>query len=356
MASGTILGPALGAEALILTAMTLVLAASAAVRSLRSRRLAPRLAVARAAVAEHLGGRELSEAERDALAGLPMTARVRLLADARAVLHGGGRERLTGLAGELGVIAAAERLCRGRRWTRRLRGVRTLTLTGGGDDVIRGLLADRSREVRAAAATACGDRPGTETLERLLDLLSDPEPLVRLAAKNALLAMGPRAVAPLAARIPRARRRELEEALEVAVGLAEPRLANAVLPLASSESARVRALVAKLTAAVGGERAVATVERLLDDPDAHVRAAAVEGLGKLGHWPAAPALAAALRDPAWEVRRQAALALRALGGPGLVLLRRALADEDRYARDMARQVLDLPGAVSGPGRQLEMPA
>jgi HEAT repeat protein len=50
-----------------------------------------------------------------------------------------------------------------------------------------------------------------------------------------------------------------------------------------------------------------------------------------------------LRDPAWIVRREAGLALRTLGNPGTVLLRRALRNPDRFAADMARQVMDIPG-------------
>ncbi|MCA1689563.1 MAG: HEAT repeat domain-containing protein [Actinobacteria bacterium] len=53
-----------------------------------------------------------------------------------------------------------------------------------------------------------------------------------------------------------------------------------------------------------------------------------------------------LRDPAWEVRRAAALALRSFGSPGVLLLRRALKDSDGHARDMARQTLDLPEAAT----------
>ncbi|MPZ74334.1 MAG: hypothetical protein GEU74_14105, partial [Nitriliruptorales bacterium] len=84
----------------------------------------------------------------------------------------------------------------------------------------------------------------------------------------------------------------------------------------------------------------------LDDPDAAVRAAAVEGLGSLGHWPSAPSLSDRLGDPAWPVRRAAGLALRRLGGTGRLYLRRALQADDQFAVDMARQVLDLPERVA----------
>lgn len=357
MGEGGLVGLTLAVEALMLAGMVLVLLGAASRRSLRRRRLAPRIAKGRKVVGEHLAGREVSEAQRAELRALPTAIRIRLLADPGAALSGGGRERLTVLAGELGLLAWAERRCASRRWSRRLRGLRLLTVVGGGDDWVPILLSDANREVRAAAATWSADHPDPQSVGRLLGLLGDGEPLVRFMAKNALLRIGRASVGPLAYRLSRVSGRELEGALEVAIGLAEPRLATPALPLASDDSARVRALAATLTAAVGGAHAVATVEGLLGDPAPEVRAAAVEGLGKLGHWPSGPAIALALRDPAWEVRRQAALALRALGAPGLVLLRRTLMDEDRYARDMARQVLDLPGAPSkAPRRRLEKPA
>ena len=52
-----------------------------------------------------------------------------------------------------------------------------------------------------------------------------------------------------------------------------------------------------------------------------------------------------LSDPAWGVRRNAALALRVLGPAGELLLGRALRDDDRFARDIARQTLDLPEPI-----------
>jgi hypothetical protein len=49
------------------------------------------------------------------------------------------------------------------------------------------------------------------------------------------------------------------------------------------------------------------------------------------------------------VRSQSALALRRLGAPGELMLRRALDDADRFAADIARQVLDAPERGGGGG-------
>jgi len=85
---------------------------------------------------------------------------------------------------------------------------------------------------------------------------------------------------------------------------------------------------------------------LLDD-ESHVRAAAAVALGRMRHWQAGSQLAERLRDERWRVRREAGLALRAIGAPGTLLLRRALKGNDRFAADMAQQVLDLPEAATG---------
>jgi NAD(P)H-dependent flavin oxidoreductase YrpB (nitropropane dioxygenase family) len=55
-----------------------------------------------------------------------------------------------------------------------------------------------------------------------------------------------------------------------------------------------------------------------------------------------PVFASGLGDPAWVVRRNAALALRSFGPAGELLLNRALREQDAFARDIARQTLDLP--------------
>lgn len=84
---------------------------------------------------------------------------------------------------------------------------------------------------------------------------------------------------------------------------------------------------------------------MLSDPVPEVRAAAARGLGRMRHWQAASSLATGLRDPAWRVRRESGLALRAVGAPGVLLLRRAVKGTDAFAADMAQLVLDLPATA-----------
>jgi HEAT repeat protein len=170
-------------------------------------------------------------------------------------------------------------------------------------------------------------------------MVADPSRFARYTAMDSLIRLGGDASEPLGEAIAAGAG---PTALEVAARIADPKLAAAAGARAGDPDPAVRAWVARVLAAVGGEAHATLVGGLLDDEDPEVRAAAAVALGRLGHWPAAPRLAASLRDRAWRVRRDAAVALRTLGDPGRLMLERALRDEDPFARDMARQTLDLP--------------
>ena len=266
------------------------------------------------------------------------------IAELLATLSGARRDRLLRLAVEGGMARGAERLCASRRWTRRLRGAHLLASLGLGHAILVELLGDEHPEVRAQAAEGAGDRPSPATVESLIDLLRDPAPLVRFAAKDALLRIGEPAAGPLAECLGQLPEEHADDALDVAIGLAGPRFLEPALRLRASRRGEVRARAARLLGAIGGGRATEALAGLLGDPDPGTRAAAAESLGRLGHWPASGALAARLSDAEWSVRRAAALALRDLGAPGLLFLRRAVTIDDRFARDVARQFLDLPEA------------
>lgn len=309
---------------------------------MRRRRAAP-IALATRGVARLVEGGTPEPAERSAFESLPIQVQMRLLADLTTNLVGDPRVRLAELAVETGVVAAAERLCRHRRAVRRLRGVRVLTKIGVGRPLVRRLVRDRDPDVRAAAATWAADHADMALATSVVMMLDDERPLCRFAAKDALLRMGSTAVEPLLWRLTSRPGGRVDEALEVAAGLADYALLDAALAAADDGAPARRLLAAQLCTAIGGADATSALEDMLTDADGSVRAAAAAGLGQLGHWPAAPQLADALMDPSWDVRRAAALALRGLGSPGRLFLRDALDGEDRFAADMARQVLTLPG-------------
>ena len=184
----------------------------------------------------------------------------------------------------------------------------------------------------------------------LIALLEDPKGLRPFAIRDALLRMGIMVVEPLAEYIANHSGRRVEEALEVAAGLADHRFMEPAQALSRDESPRVRATVARIMGALGGTPSVETLASLLEDSEPQVRAAATKATGELGHWPSSGALAALLRDPSWEVRREAGVALHALGAPGNLLLRRSLSDPNPDAADMARQVLDLLSPLESAAR------
>jgi len=202
--------------------------------------------------------------------------------------------------------------------------------------------------VRSQAAEWAISHPWPRAVDGLIHMLGDPAALCRFIAKDSLLRMGDRVVEPLREYLAAAvEENTLENGLEVAVGLADPRLFPIARERMADARPAIRTHACRLLAAIGGEQATRLLVAALDDPAAEVRTCAADGLGRLGYWAAGTDLARLLRDPSWDVRRAAALSLRGFGSAGEILLRRALSDPDRFAADMARQTLDLPSAALG---------
>ncbi len=308
----------------------------------RRRRHAPRLERGRRALLTAAHTQRLPTAEMAFLQDLAPRLQVRLFTELIPSLGGSDRARLGALSRQVGLTARAESLCRRREWWDRLRGVRLLAALGGGAEAVPPLLDDRRPEVRAAAVEWAAGRPEPAVVRRLVEQLARPAGEVRFVLPDTLLRIGAPAVEPLARFLETHSGAEARAALDVAAGLPDSRFTAAALRLCRDADAGVRERAADLLGSVGGDPVVEELTRLLGDGDAGVRASACASLGRLGHWPAAAVIVRLLRDPAWAVRREAGLALRALGSPGRLLLRRALQDEDAFAADMARQVLDLP--------------
>lgn len=262
-------------------------------------------------------------------------------------LSGTGKERLRFVADQVGLIERARKLCTSRKWTRRLRGTRILSRMDVPDPLVAQLLADPHAAVRAQAAEWASAQPSVPVISAMLLLLADPATQARFAVQNALLRMGGVVAEPLTSFLETHSGQAVEAGLRVAESLAEPRFAPAALTLSRNDDAPIRVGAAKLLGAIGGAEAADRLTALLSDEDSQVRAAAASSLGRMQHWQAASQLAGCLRDRTWRVRRDAGLALRAIGAPGVLFLRRALKGNDRFAADMAQQVLDLPTAATG---------
>jgi HEAT repeat protein len=299
-------------------------------------------AEARAALAETADRLELTPSAADRLKRLTARRRIDLFAELAPSVAGAPRSALADAAGTLDVIASAERWCASRRWRKRLRGARLLTTLGGGDTAVPPLLRDPRPEVRTQAAEWAASHPEPEIVATLTDMLDDPLGLARFTVMDSLIRLGANAVEPLGRAIDGDEGVAAVAALRVGAAIADPRLAPHALRRLDDDDPAIRAWAVRLVGAVGGDENAAAVAERLNDPAEEVRAAAAVALGRLGHWPAAPELGRRLGDPSWAVRRNAALALRSFGPAGELLLNRALREEDNFARDIARQTLDLP--------------
>ncbi len=277
-------------------------------------------------------------------ARLPMRLQIYLLGELAPHLTGAEREMLRRLAQQAGLLRKAEQLCRSWFWSRRLFGAKLCTLVGHPAAVVLPLLADGNASVRAQAVEWAIHRPEPAVVAQLLQMLGDRDGRCRFAAQDTLVRLGHDAIVPLMHFIATADHAGLLGALEVALTMADARLLAPARTLATSPHADVRARAVLLLGALGSAEGVALVEHALDDTAPAVRQAALRALASLGHWPAAARVAALLHDPIWDVRRQAALGLRAFGAPGTIYLRRLRDSDDLVAAAVARYALDLAAA------------
>jgi HEAT repeat protein len=328
------------------------LAGRIVVVSARQRRDAEALRRARELVrGAVLGGSSAGAAVR-AFRELSLSNGIAVLTELSHSMSGACLVRLRYVAVAGGMAARAHRWSRSRRWWLRLRGLRLLAQLGIVPTPPHRFFDDPHPAVKAAAADCAVAPVPPEVVARMLAMLDDPDAGCRFSAKVGLFRIGRDATDSVLAYLTADARPALAAALEVAVALGDPAFAESALRLSAAPDSTVRRAAAALLARTGGgDIAGPRLLDLLGDPDAGVRVAAADGVGELGHWPAAPLLAAGLRDPVWTVRLSAAVALRRIGPAGAVYLRRAAGSGDSIAAAIAQQVLALPeGAMSVVGR------
>ncbi|MBL8152372.1 MAG: HEAT repeat domain-containing protein, partial [Blastocatellia bacterium] len=127
---------------------------------------------------------------------------------------------------------------------------------------------------------------------------------------------------------------------------------SAIMQFMNSDSIDLKARAIRAFAAVGIETGEELEAILLSLTDKHweVRAVAARALGQIGLEGAVPYLANSLMDEAWWVRHNAAHSLARLGQQGIDALREKLDSDDRFARDISKQVIEelqLDAAVRG---------
>ena len=312
---------------------------------LTQKRALRQMETARDSLAKLLTRGTVSVEEIDVLRQLPRDVQVMAFLEISRNVSGAGKERLRFVAGEVSLIERARKLCESRNWTKRLRGARLLARMDVADPLVEKLLADPNPAVRAQTAEWAAAHPSPTVISAMLEMLADPATQARFAVQDALLRMGSIIAQPLAAFLETHTGPPAENGLRVAESLAETRFLPAALRLSASEETGVRIAATNLLGSIGDSASAGRLTDLLKDSDSHVRAAAAHGLGRMQYWQAASQLAETLRDSTWRVRRDSALALRAIGAPGVLFLRRALKGNDAFAADMAQQILDLPEAA-----------
>jgi hypothetical protein len=313
-----------------------------------NRRLLRLSTAARESVAILITRGTVNVEELQVLAAQPNDVQVMAFLEISRNLSGEKKDRLRFIAEKVGVVDRARKLCLNSRWTKRLRGARILSRLDVPDPLVRKLLADPHPAVRAQAAEWAAAQPSDDVISAMLVLLADPATQARFAVQNALLRMGGVIAAPLAAFLETHTGRAAEAGLRVAESVAEPSFAPAALRHSSTaDDMGVRVAAANLLGAIGDATAAQRLIEMLKDGESRVRAAAAQSLGRMQHWQAASALSECMRDSAWRVRKESGLALRSIGAPGALFLRRALKSDDRFAADMAQQVLDLPATATG---------
>lgn len=281
------------------------------------------------------------------LHGLPVRIQIPLFNELSKNLAGAQKSTLRELARELGLVARARRECTSRRWPRRLRGARFLAQLGEPDALVLSLLKDPHPAVRAQAAEWAGSDPTPEVVTAMLELLADPATLSRFAVQDALLRMGEPMMVSLAEYLVVREGPAALAGLRVAAATGDRRFHEIALHFSHdiAPDGEAAAASADLLAAIGGAEAASQLLAMTTFEAERAQIAAIRGLGRMRHWPAATRLAGMLDHPRWKVRHASALALRTIGAPGLLLLRRARSSESVAASGIARLVLDLPDAV-----------
>ena len=301
---------------------------------------------ARASLARLVTRGTINLEDMQVLRQLPRDVQVVVFLEISSNVTGTGKERLRFVAKEVGLLDYARDLCKSRTWTQRLRGARLFSRLDVADPLVEDLLGDPHFAVRAQAAEWAAAQPSVSVVSRMLEMLGDTATQARFAVQDALLRMGPIVAEPLAEFLETHSGSQAEYGLRVAEALSELRFEPAGLRFSQSEDPALRSASAKLLGAIGTEQAAKRLIELLTDSESLVRAAAANGLGRMRYWQAASQLAQVMRDRTWRVRREGALALRSIGAPGALFLRRALKSDDPFAADMAQQVMDLPEAAA----------
>ncbi len=271
------------------------------------------------------------------LADMPHGAVFDLVQRLATDLGGDADERLRQLVSTAGLTRDIRRRLNSRSWRRRAQGAALASLLPPGDPGRWLLLSDKRALVRARAAESLEQDDASELAPTLTSMLHDESEAVRFAAQQALLKGDTRVVDAVRAYLGQPHSVGTAYALEIAANFPDPRLTQAIAKHTKATDPRERAIA---TRGLGPWLFEPEIFReLLNDEAPLVRATAATTVGSRGAEIMAADVGRLLRDPSWEVRRAAGLALTKMGPAGTMTLRVYANDNDAYAADMAQQVL-----------------
>lgn len=303
------------------------------------------------------GGPELERAS-DGLARLHPTLLAEVLQPLAADTDGEALRRIRVVAQHAGLAHRLQRMSRKRSWKERIRAAHLLMLLADDAPERRELLADPNPWVRARAIETIGVSLIGSFADEFVEALGDPNVVVRSATQHALSIGGSACVPSLIGALEDALadRLPIKTALllvELASEIPDPRLAEPLLRFIDHPDPQLRRLTASCLGVGVIRRAEDALAQLLEDPEPDVRAEAAKSIGLSNTIELASAVGRLLGDRHWQVRREAGAALALLGPIGYVLLRTHLHDDDAFASDMARHVLEqLEGFVAGPTERI----
>jgi len=274
----------------------------------------------------------------EALAKAPKTMLLDMVQRLAVDLDGESDDRLRKLVSATGHGRPIRRRLQSRSWRRRAQGAALASLLPQDDPLRVMLLRDPHPMVRARAAESLEKTDVVANAGRLIELLSDDVDAVKFAAQQSLLRADARIVPNLCTYLTEETGAGLDWALDVAANIPDARLVPALETHCHSPDPRRRSLA--IAAIAPWLDDLGPLADALADESALVRATAAESVGAIRAQTLAAKVGRMLADQTWTVRREAGLALGAMGPAGLMTLRIHLDDADPYAQDMARQILD----------------
>jgi HEAT repeat protein len=305
-------------------------------------RMEPKLDDARRVIVAALSGEPIQTNDAFAtLSRLSERSIVGAMLELAPSVSGSSRSVLAAFGGRIGAIDRARTGVHSWRWSTRLYSARVLTAFGvESAPAMYAHLTDRAPEIRAQAAAWCVSVPTPGGIEHLIRLLADPDGQCRFAAQDALIRIGLPATESLITALDDADSETIDRILEIASATGDARYCTKAYALVADPFNVHRALAVAALAGSGDRRAGPTLVALLDESSNEVVLAATRGLAKLAFWSGAAAVEPLLSHPSWQIRRQAAVTLLALGAPGTILLQ-ANAQGDGPAAEMALHSLEL---------------